>query len=280
LAEVVLDHDGVIHLFSPDGDEPGSLTGVDMGFTVEGAVVTIRPLHKWGSPNMSAERIEISLIPQVQGHGDVYPHPYPATKALPEWFKSMPNVAEGQGNSIVNTVKICPPFTEAMICGYIIPLATDISLTVDSAGRFVGGSNNVEIVHHHFQSQVKGAPFEKYTVVKILSPWLIRTPPGYSTLFQPLLNRYDMPLIPLAGVVETDLFYMNVNFPAILMVPPGTRFTLPRGAPLVQAIPFKREEFQTELVPVDVEKYNATNLGVMENPNFYKNNFWRKKTYR
>jgi hypothetical protein len=236
-----------------------------------------------GAPTMTIQRIEFSLIPLCQGHGDVYPHPYPAGKELPDWFKSMPVEAEIQGDALLKTVKNCPPFLEAMTCGYIIPLATDISLAVDAAGRFQGASRDVEIVHHHSPLQVPGTPFEKFAVAKILNPWLIRTPPGYSTLFQPLLNRFDMRLIPLAGLVETDLFYRNVNFPAVLTIRPGTKIELARGTPLVQAIPIKREEFQSEFVPADVEKFDAMHLGTMgapEDANFYKNNFWRKKTYR
>ena len=83
--------------------------------------------------------------------------------------------------------------------------------------------------------------------------------------------------------METDIFYREVNFPAILSMAPGTSVALPRGTPLVQVIPVKRDEFQSEFVPPDIEKFNAMDLATRESPenyNFYKNNFWRKKTYR
>ena len=231
-------------------------------------------------PNL---RIEFSLIPLVEGHGDVYPHPYPASREVPEWFKSMPIQAGTQGDRVMKTVKSCPPFLEAMTCGYIIPVATDISLAVDAAGNFHGESSNVEILHYHAPSQVQGAPFERFMVVKILNPWLIRTPPGYSTLFQPLLNRFNNDLIPLAGLVETDLFYRHVNFPAVLTIPRGTTLKLPRGSPLVQVIPIKRDQFESEVVPVDTEAFNVMlkrTMGDPEDANFYKDTCWRKKSYQ
>jgi hypothetical protein len=139
------------------------------------------------------------------------------------------------------------------------------------------------LLHYHSPAQLPGAPFQNYLVAKILNPWLVRTPPGYSTLFQPLLNRFEPHLIPLAGLVETDQYYRNVNFPAIATIPPGNSVTLPRGTPLVQAIPIKRDEFQSEIVPADVEAFNRIlehTEGKPEDANFYKDNIWTKKHYR
>jgi hypothetical protein len=240
---------------------------------------------------MSAARIEFSL---VHGTEDVFPPPFPANKVLPDWFKGMPAEAVAEGVT-VGTVKNCPPFMEAMTCGYIIPLAADVRLSVDPTGMFHGSgptcySNTrfADIVTYHRPPQVMGAPFEKCPIVKIFNPWLIRTPPGYSALFQPVMNRFMMPLYPLSGLVETDIFYREVNFPCVLTVPPGTTLTLRRGTPLVQVIPIKREEFESETVPLDAEQYKLARAATLpeqhdlhpESHNFYKNNYWRKKSYR
>jgi hypothetical protein len=228
---------------------------------------------------MTVERIEFSL---VHGSEDIFPRPYPANKEIPEWFKSMPSETEAQ-DAPVRTVKNCPPFLEAMACGYIIPLAADIRLALDSAGAFHGECTYANLVVMHKPAQSKGAPFEGCPVVKICNPWLIRTPPGYSTLFLPPVNRFHMPLIPLTGLVETDIFYREVNFPTILTIRPGTNVVLRRGTPLVQVIPIKRDEFQSEFVPLDVDKHNGMTQqtkDLPENYNYYKNNLWRKKTYR
>src|SRR5262245_58519957 len=150
---------------------------------------------------MTVERIEFSLTPLAQGYPTVYPPPYPANKEVPAWFRSMPIEADTDGEAKLKSVRNCPPFLEAMTCGYIIPLAADIELAVDPTAGFQGRSWNVEIVKYHVPSQVKGAPFERFPIVKILNPWLIRTPAGYSTLFQPLINRFELPQVPLAGLV-------------------------------------------------------------------------------
>jgi Family of unknown function (DUF6065) len=232
---------------------------------------------------MTAEKIEFSL---VHGTEEVFPRPFAANRDIPDWFKAMPTEGEAPGISLP-TVKNCPPFIEAMTCGYLIPLVADISLSLDRAGVFHGHgptgyspSRYANIVQIHQSTQVKGAPFEYCPVVKILNPWLIRTPPGYSTLFLAPLNRYQMPLMPLAGLVETDTFYREVNFPAVLMISPGTSLTVRKGTPFVQALPIKREEFQSACVPLDLEVYKTSRPATPEDKdNFYKNHFWEKKHY-
>jgi hypothetical protein len=233
---------------------------------------------------MTVERIEFSLVYGKEGD---FPRPYPANREIPDWFRAMPAEMEPQDTTVpgavTRTLKNCTPFLEAMTCGYIIPLAVDIKLSVDAAGGFHGEAFPANLLHIHKPKQIPGAPFEKRHVLKILNPWLIQTPPGYSTLFLPLLNRFQLPVHPLAGLVETDLFYREVNFPCILTMPAGTALNLPRGTPLVQAIPIKRDEFQSEFVPLKTEKFVEMSLktrDLPENYNFYKDNYWRKKVYR
>jgi hypothetical protein len=230
---------------------------------------------------MSPERIQFSLVRGGERENN-FPRPYPANRDIPDWFKTMPPEVDSESAS-ARTVKNCPPFLEAMSCGYVMPLVADIRLSLDQAGQLLAQSSYADLVHMHLPSQVKGAPFEKRPVVKIHNPWLIRTPPGYSTLFLPLLNRFEIPLFPLSGLVETDTFYREVNFPAFLTIPRGTTLALARGTPLVQVIPIKRDEFESEFVAPDLEKYHAMDLATRDSPenyNFYKNNFWRKKSYR
>lgn len=238
---------------------------------------------------MTVERIEFSL---VRGEEGLFPCPYPANKEIPEWFRDMPTEAPGVKTG---TVKNCPPFIEAMTCGYIIPLAGDLRLAVDHAGVFRGHGSTYfgaeggwrDLVQPHEASQSKGAPFGNVPILKIFNPWLMRTPPGYSTLFLQPVNRYQMAFFPLAGLVETDLFYREVNFPCVLAIRPGTSFTVPKGTPLVQAIPVRRDEFQSEFVPLDRQEYATGRPTTLpeghglypESHAFYKNNYWRKKSY-
>ena len=57
----------------------------------------------------------------------------------------------------------------------------------------------------------KNLPFHK-----ILNPWIITTPPGYSTLFVPPLNNSDDRFSIIAGIVDTDTFKNEINFPIVI----------------------------------------------------------------
>jgi hypothetical protein len=229
---------------------------------------------------MTVERIEFTMC--LQTAYDL-PRPFPAHKEIPEWYKEMPADAEVGG-----TVKRCPPFLEAMTCGYIIPLVADITLARDQTGAFHGegpvfhdrGDFCRPLVQSHNPVQVRGSPVEQFPMVKLFNPWLIRTSPGYSALFLAPQNRFQKFFYPVAGLVETDLFYREVNVPGVLTLPPGTHVKLPRGMPLVQVIPIKRDEFQSEFVPLDVDKYEEVMRTLRLEPrSYYKDDFWRKKKY-
>jgi hypothetical protein len=90
-----------------------------------------------------------------------------------------------------------------------------------------------------------------------------------------------MNLYPLGGLVETDVFYREVSFTSVLTIPRGTTMSFPRGMPYVQAIPIKRDEFHSEVVPLDVNEYKAVlQKSFPKNQDYYKQLFWKKKLYR
>jgi Family of unknown function (DUF6065) len=76
--------------------------------------------------------------------------------------------------------------------------------------------------------------------MKFHNPWTIRTPKGWSCLFVPPLNRPNGVVEVLSGVVDTDVYVSPVNFPFVALAEDGVH-TLPKGTPLVQAIPFRRD---------------------------------------
>src|SRR5438105_4172845 len=150
------------------------------------------------------------LMPSIEFHApaDIFnliPHPYPASRAVPEWLKHLPMDHQG-----VPTLKRCAPFLQAITAGYIIPIPYDIHFELTAAGELkilTAGTG----ISGQLPSQQAGTPFAQERVIKIVSPWIVKTPPGYSALFTPLFNRYESPLIPMAGIVETDNYYLPVH---------------------------------------------------------------------
>jgi hypothetical protein len=210
------------------------------------------------------------------------PAPYPAKGAVPEWLKRMPmGVPHQQQNGTeIPTVKQCPPFIEAMACGYIIPLPADVTLSRDAQGgglTFAAGRGAIETQH---PLQYAGTPFEGQLIVKFMSPWTIRTSPGYSTLFLPPLNQFTLPVQVLSGLVETDTYYRPVHFPSICLMAPGTTVTLPRGTPIAQVIPVRREEWQSSVGQSDRQARVQIEQDIAaDRHNYYKDRHWKKKGY-
>ena len=75
--------------------------------------------------------------------------------------------------------------------------------------------------------------------VKLLNPWLIKTAPGYSSLFIGMQWEPNQNYQVMAGVINTD-YYHHAN--VVLNVKGDSSFTIKEGTPMYHIIPFKRED--------------------------------------
>ena len=135
--------------------------------------------------------------------------PLSAKKLIPDWFKKIPPHNEND-----MTVKKCVPFIDAMSVGYTILNHIDIEIWQTKEGdvrlEWLNEKHkNMKRwppIESHPQRQVPGSPLVGYTILKIMSPWIIETPPDYSLLFLPPINRLEIPIVPLVGLVDSDTF--------------------------------------------------------------------------
>jgi len=141
------------------------------------------------------------------------------------------------------TVKRCMPFLDAMTTGWILPLATMVRLEIKDGGQGVeaGWEFDRVMVSNHGAHQVAGNPKEPRPPCKFHNYWSIRTPPGWSCLFVPPLNRAAQPFECVAGIVDTDTYAAHIHFPFFATAPDGL-YVVEKGTPLVQVIPFRRED--------------------------------------
>tara|TARA_R110000824_G_scaffold16892_2_gene69401 strand:- start:74 stop:835 length:762 start_codon:yes stop_codon:yes gene_type:complete len=231
---------------------------------------------------------------------DVFP--IPTKLNIPEWFKNLKTQKE------YVTIKSCIPFLDAITAGYILKMPQDFYVKHnfmnkelkkrDSAFRsgfheadlgalIAQGINmNTSKTEMHRQEQLgKECPFNKknkdLSYYKILNPFKIKTPPGYSCLFVSPLNNADDRFNIISGIVDTDTFSNNINFPIIINGDkyPHLETTIKKGTPYVQVIPFKREDWKMK-----IEEYKESpliaHLTIMKELwNNYKNNFWSKKKW-
>lgn len=184
------------------------------------------------------------------------PKPVPAVQGLPDWFKAMPQKAfNALAHADEQTVKRCPPFIDAMTYGFLIPLACDLKV---ENGEFswdfdLPPGNRVSFprspIGFHDASQAVGTPLfdaDRF-LIKFNNFWTIEAPAGYSVLFTHPVNRPELPFTTLTGLVDCDLYYDNwVHFPAHWH-DLGFSGVLPKGTPVAQCIPVKRESWEARI---------------------------------
>jgi hypothetical protein len=215
----------------------------------------------------------------------ILPRPIPAMLGLPDWFKTMRqrtfNPITGKDEQ---TVKRCPPFIDAMTYGFLIPLPVDLevrdgefSWDFDGPWDFVTEFPQSPIDFHD-PSQVAGTPLfdDDRFVIKFNNFWTVEAPPGYSLLFGHPANRADLPFTTLAGLVDADRFYQfPVNFPA-RWHDPDFNGVLPKGTPIAQCIPVKREGWTArfDVLSADAtEQLAETRVGILQQPGYYRRQF-------
>ena len=170
--------------------------------------------------------------------------PRPASRDMPDWFKKLPPISTEMlaVNNSGMTIKKCLPFLDAMTFGWIIPLAATVRMEICDGGATAncGWDFDREMVSNHNAGQVTGNPREPRPPTKFHNYWTIITPPGWSCLFVPPLNRPHTLFETVSGVVDTDTYQGTIHFPFFPTAPEGLH-VIPKGTPLVQVIPFRRD---------------------------------------
>lgn len=196
--------------------------------------------------------IEFFCAPKWFG---VIPEPVPARKTIPAWFKNIPTTtpeARDHFGAHGATAKKCMPLLDVMSLGFTIPLWGDVNIRTDAAGSFIESSKNPlgPIVDFHPNRQLGGAknsPTGKRDAVKFINHWIVKTAPGYSTLFLPAINHLDKRFTLLAGLVDTDTYQKEVNFPGIWHSD-GHDAVVSAGTPLVTCIPIRRSDMLRDAI--------------------------------
>jgi|TARA_E500000318_G_C3559392_1_gene212679 hypothetical protein len=254
---------------------------------------------------MFDKEIEFSAHELIISDKSVYPKPIKLN--IPEWYKNLKHTVGDE------TIKGCIPFMDSLTTGYVLSLPQDFKLFHNTTNPETGEENQIALVpshaHHsyiedyllsecnlnmkaeaHPPKQVEGSPLVKKNnncpFFKILNPWKIKTPPGYSCLFVPPLNNSDDRFSIIPGIVDTDTFPAYINFPCIVN---GDKYKtletdLKKGTPYVQIIPFKRDNWrmktdfikQVDKVKSKIYLFRAAGKII----NRYKNFFWSKKSWK
>lgn len=214
------------------------------------------------------------------------PEPEPAHKVVPEWFKRLSAYPENIPDDAFKntTVKRCSPFRDAMGAGYILSLPWAVRVVAKEDTRAIDfswrGNPPQKVIEGHNIDQVAGYK-EKTDYFKFYNPWIVKTPPGYSSMFIPVLNRGEQPFQIFSGIVETDTYYNAVQFPFYWIEFPYDD-VLDAGTPIAQVIPFRREDWSpvvSEMTEEQEKDMWRTKHKVMGQEHYYTRNERVKKNW-
>lgn len=199
---------------------------------------------------------------------DVIPHPRPASKSVAPWFKQIKPISDeirDQFDAKSKTAKRCSPLIDAMTAGWIIPLFGDVNVRTNGDCSLIeAGPNELRPpASFHSVEQLGGAdsPFPG-PAIKFINPWVIKTAAGVSSFFMPPVNHFDKRFTCFSGLVDTDKYPKEVNFPAIWHIADHDD-VVPAGTALVTVIPVRRADLAFEARPRKMTKREADEIGVI-----------------
>ena len=220
------------------------------------------------------------------------PPPKAARNYLPQWYKDIPAFHTGKPEISVEgtsnrTAKMCVPFADSLTAGYIQETWQDISIEVvktESGDWTVKYAYPTKPDIIGARNAVAGFSYgeEFHPVEFTFHPaWTPQLPDGWSMLYTHPLNRHDLPFQMLSGIVENDRFTHSdekSNLP--FYVKKSFSGVIPKGTPMVQMIPIKREEWTIKVEEYQKE-YQMQQNHLMRQQFWggYRKTFWEKKTY-
>jgi hypothetical protein len=220
----------------------------------------------------------------------------PASRHVPEWYRTMPKHRFGEtkygialdDNNISNaTLKGCMPFLDSLTHGYMAVAPVDFELRKNFDSSFsIRWRTDGDFVSSHDQSQYPNMPaphgMDNNVAVQWNSYFIIKTPPGYSTMFTHPMNRHDLPFRTFSGIVDTDVYPFPVLLPFQITqdIEINDFIIIEQGTPLYQFYPIKRESWSSasgKISPKELERKTFDFRAKIKNP--HKSKYWFKKSF-
>lgn len=220
--------------------------------------------------------------------------PQTGRKLLPKWWEDSDTfVKDYEGNPVANfngegkmfSFKACPAMLDTFQTGYLLVTPCDIEFYekhgrpkakvpvgfedfIGERGPMIGFENPPGFNKWHFHWYANWAP---------------ELPEGYSSLYVPPINHFELPWITVGGIIDSDKVTTSGLIPFFLKE--GFVGIVPAGTPYLQIIPFKREDWESEIVfhtfseIIEKDRKTADTFRTSEG-GVYKKLFWSKRKYK
>lgn len=223
----------------------------------------------------------------------VIPIPTPIKTTIPDWYKKSPRFINNEKKPRVirlgdnkheanRSMKACVPFLDGLTLGYAATLWQDVEVIRTPNGpefRWLLDPKPVES-RDGTGLELIPVPVGHYKTQFVwVNPYSIQTPPGYSILVTHPLNRSDLPFFTLSGVHDADVLMPNGHLPFYLRE--DFEGIIPKGTPMFQVIPFKRDDWES-IDGGDDQRADAARRGwegMTKLIGQYKDTHWKKKNF-
>lgn len=209
------------------------------------------------------------------------PHFDKAINHIPKWWKDGNTYIPNKGPFENRAMKLCVPFLDALTFGYVIPTPCDIMVQiVDGKAKMLWPDMPFKIDKRNpsWNPTVPtpaGHYPDQYTWA---ANTVLELPKGYSALYTHPLNRHDLPFTTLSGIVDLDQTLSSGLLPFYLKK--GFEGLIPQGTPFVQILPFKREDWTSQVDPTLYDKsVEANNNSLSVVSGWYKKSRWHRKIF-
>jgi hypothetical protein len=229
------------------------------------------------------------IFTDIDNPEGVLEKPKPASEYIPDWYKKAKSYTSPDGKKAPSldgtpyaTVKRCMPLWDLMTAGYIIETPYDIYVRQTKDGPYFQWGEMAAVA---FQSmdQFQNHPYSRDInyATRIVHPWSIKTPKGWSILVCEPQHHEPGPLICANGIVDTDEYSLPFNM-FFKLRDPKFEGMIPAGTPFIQVIPFKRESWTSELGGEKEKAKNTSDRGKFTTVFFdrYKKFWWQRKEYK
>ena len=218
--------------------------------------------------------------------GEYMPDIKPAKNYIPDWYKNIKGYNKNNlkidqyTNSPKLNLKSCMPFFDSFNIGYIAELAQDIYVEIRDGSPGISWRSQPDPLNvREIDENIIPVP-HGYSNTHFV--WnnnnILNAKKGYSAIVTHPFNRHDLPFITLTGIMDIDVLVGNGNIP--FFIKEGFEGLIPRGTPILQIIPFKRESWKINKDESLIEKNNKENNDKSRSMiGWYKSNRWQKKEF-
>ena len=229
------------------------------------------------------------IFTDIDNPEGVLEKPKPASEYIPEWYKKAKSYTSLDGKktpsmdgSPMTTIKRCMPLWDMMTAGYILETPYDIYVRQTPEGPYFQWGE-MQAVAFQTMEQFQNHPYSRDInyAVRIVHPWSIKTPKGYSIMVMEPQHHEPGPITCAIGIVDTDDFSLPFNM-FLKLRDPNFEGMIPAGTPFIQVIPFKRDNWSSKLGGEAEKKKHLSDVRKFGTVFFdrYKKFWWQRKEYK